>query len=111
MSRRPLLADVLAERTRLREALELECAARQTADSYVAKRGAAIRQLEEAVAILMQRCAELQAEVLAVRARPCPVEPEKELYRSVLADIESAMHRLGSGCAFGHVHEASTEET
>ena len=109
-ARRPMLADVLCECARLREVLELERAGRKTAESYVAKRGAVIRQLEEAVEILKTRCAELVAEVIAVRAQPCPVEPEKELYRSVLADIEHALHRLGDGCGLGHTN-APREET
>ena len=109
-ARRPMLADVLRECTRLRDELEVERAARRTADGYCAQRGDVIRQLEEALAIFKGRCAELVAEVIAVRAQPCPVEPEKELYRSVLADIEHALHRLGDGCGLGHTN-APREET
>lgn len=108
---RLMLADVVCECARLREALELERAGRRTAEGYVAQRGAVIRQLEEAVEILKTRCAELVAEVAAVRAQPCPVEPEKELYRQALAEIEGVLHRLGNGCAFTHVNATGTEET
>lgn len=103
---RLMLASVVEEVKRLREELELERAARKTADNYVLERGSVIRQLEAAVTIFRSRCEQMAEELAAVRAQPLANLPahrvREELYRSILSDIEHALHRLGDGCGFAH---------
>ena len=94
-ARRPMLADVLCECARLRTALELERAARQTADGYVEKRGRAIRQFEEGVSILKVRAGELEQEVQRLRAHPFEVPRRREKLPNDRAWTDAWTLRIG----------------
>ena len=62
----------------LREQLANERSARHTAEGYVAQRGVAILELEEAVSVFKGRCLGLEQEVQGLRSNPVVVPRERE---------------------------------
>jgi hypothetical protein len=80
----------------LREQLELERAKLATTETYVRKRGDAIRELEECLAVSKARCAGLEQEVQQLRARPAVEVPRQRRELPVVRKSKTFTLRVGS---------------
>lgn len=73
-----------------------------TLRGYVAGRDETIRALESERDALRERVEELEAALGVALVHPPSVAAERNVYRDALAEIEAVLHRLGTGCTFGH---------
>jgi aminoglycoside phosphotransferase len=84
------------------EELANERAAVRTLHGYMIGHRETILALESERDALRDRVEELEAALGAALVHPPSVAAERNAYRGALAEIEAVLHRLGTGCTFGH---------
>ena len=86
----------------LRDSLVILRAKCSTLEGHVAGRDETIRAMEVERDALRERVEELEAALGVALVHPPSVAAERNVYRDALAEIEAVLHRLGTGCTFGH---------
>lgn len=99
---RPRRASNTGAEARLRDELAALWAVNDDLRQKLAGRDATIRTLETERDQAVAYGVELSAAVKHAHVTPPSALALLAVYRAALADIEAVLHRLGTGCEFGH---------